>query len=187
MPQSAENKSALTSELKGNEIAVTLLPTALSLVTARAQDGSDKIATIAWVMPISHEPSMIAVAIRPNGQTSNAMAQGGAFVVNVLESSPEAKAAAFTCGKKQGVDDRFAQANLTRMSAKTVDAVRVDKCVSWIECKLVDHKIYGDHELFIGKTLLAETLGELDENGKLVPRPPLVMGQRASFGHFEED
>lgn len=55
------------SKLTGNEIATLLVPTTVTLVTARDVTGMDKVATIAWVMPISHEPSLIAVAIRPGG------------------------------------------------------------------------------------------------------------------------
>ena len=67
-----------------------------------------------------------------------------------------------------------------------VNAPRIEEAVSRIECELVEHKIYGDHELFIGKTLCAYTKGALDEAGKLEPLPALIMGQRGSFGRFEK-
>lgn len=174
------------SELTGSEIATALIPTTVTLVTARTAEGDDKVATIAWAMPISHEPSLIAVAIRPQGQTARAIAESKAFVVNVLGGSDEAVAIAMTCGKKQGIADRFAEAGLRFDDGMHVDAARIEQAVSWIECELVDSHVYGDHELFIGKTLSATTRGEFDENGKLVPEPALLMGQRACFGHFEE-
>lgn len=174
------------SELSGNEIAALLIPTTVTLVTARDATGADKVATIAWAMPISHEPSLIAVAIRPGGQTACAMRESGCFVVNVLGADDEAVAIAMTCGKKAGVDDRIGQAGLVTAAATQVDAVRIEQAISWIECELVESQVHGDHELFIGRTLVAETRGELDGNGKLVPAPALLMGQRAQFGHFEE-
>ncbi len=174
------------NELSGNEIATLLIPTTVTLVTTRDGDGADKVATIAWAMPISHEPSLIAVAIRPGGQTARAMAEAGCFVVNVLGADDASVAMAMTCGKKQGVDDRLAEAELRMREASQVDAARVEQAISWIECELVESRVHGDHELFIGRTLVAETRGDLDENGKLVPRPALLMGQRGRFGHFEE-
>lgn len=173
-------------ELHGNEIAALLIPTTVTLVTARDASGDDKVATIAWAMPISHEPSLIAVSIRPGGQTSRAM-ERGCFVVNVLGAGQQAAAIAAVCGKKSGVDDRIAQAGLALSDAKRVDAARVGQAVSWIECEVESHEPHGDHELFIGRTLVAETRGELSEDGKVVPGQALLMGQRGRFGRFEED
>ncbi len=85
-----------------NEIATLLIPTTVTLVTARDASGTDKVATIAWAMPISHEPSLIAVAIRPGGQTACAMRASGSFIVNVLGASEDAVPIAMTCGKKHG-------------------------------------------------------------------------------------
>lgn len=172
--------------LAGSEIATALIPTTVTLVTARTPQGEDKVATIAWAMPISHEPSIIAVAIRPGGQTARAIAESGVFVVNVLGNSEDAVRIAMTCGKKQGVDDRFAEARLSFEEGREVAAARIDQAISWIECELVESRVYGDHELFIGKTVSATTRGALDESGKLVPEPALLMGQRGCFGHFEE-
>lgn len=174
------------SELVGSEIATALIPTTVTLVTARTPEGEDKVATIAWAMPISHEPSIIAVAIRPGGQTARAIAESESFIVNVLGGSDESVAIAMTCGKKQGVADRFAEAALSFVDGARVDAARIEQAVSWMECELMESRVYGDHELFIGKTLSATTRGIVDEHGKLVPEPALLMGQRGCFGRFEE-
>lgn len=174
------------SELTGSEIATLLIPTTVTLVTARDASGADKVATIAWAMPISHEPSLIAIAIRPDGQTACAMRESGCFVVNVLGADEDAVHVAMTCGKKQGVGNRFAEAGLMVCPAAHVGAARIEQAISWIECELVESRVYGDHELFIGRTLVAETRGELDGNGKLEPCPALLMGQRGRFGHFEK-
>lgn len=174
------------SELAGNEIATLLIPSTVTLVTARDAMGADKVATIAWAMPISHEPSLIAVAIRPGGQTARAMRESGSFVVNVLGADEDAVRIAMTCGKKHGVEDRFAEAGLIMLPAARIDAIRIGQAISWIECELVESQVHGDHELFIGRTLVAETRGELDGNGKLEPCSALLMGQRGHFGHFEK-
>ena len=174
------------NKVTGNEIAALLVPSAVALITARAADKSDKVATIAWVMPISHEPSYIAVAIRPAGQTACAIAKSGGFIVNVLPSTDDAANAATICGTKQGIDDRFAQAHLEVSEGKHIAAARINQAISWIECELVDSHQYGDHQLFIGKTLCATTKGALSEHGKVVPQPVLLAGQRMCFGHFEE-
>jgi flavin reductase (DIM6/NTAB) family NADH-FMN oxidoreductase RutF len=173
------------TQVTGNEVAALLLPETVKLVTAYDEAGQACVATIAWVMSISHEPSMLAVSIRPKGRTARAMASSGCFVVNVPAKG--AGRAAAICGKKQGVADRFAEAQITAVPAKKVAAPRVAEAVSWLECELQEHRPTGDHELFIARVVLAETRGTLDEHGKLEPVAPLVMGQRGCFGHFEED
>lgn len=173
-------------DLSGSEIATLLIPTTVTLVTARTPQGDDRVATIAWVMPISHEPSLIAVAIRPGGSTARAIEDAGCFIVNVLGADDEAAERAITCGRKQGVADRVAEASLELAEGRQVGAARIEQAISWIECELVESQVHGDHELFIGRTLSATTRGGLDDDGKLVPLPALLMGQRGCFGRFEE-
>lgn len=171
------------TELLGAEVAACLAPMSVTLITARDEAGADKVATVAWAMPISHEPSMLVVAIRPGGQTSEAM-ERGSFVVNVLPAG--SADIARVCGKKHGIDDRIAQAGLSLEAGKHVDAARVAQAVSWLECAVEGHEVHGDHELFIARVLLAETAGRV-EDGVLVAGEPLLIGQRNHFGHFEED
>lgn len=173
------------SELSGGEIAAALIPCTVHLVTARDAEG-DCVATCAWVQAISHEPSLIAVSLRPDGRTAKAIASGGCFCVNVLAAGDGALAAA--CGRKgAGQPERFEAAGLRKAAAQQVDAVRVEQAVSWIECRLEESRVFGDHKLFIGRTLCAQTRGGLDEAGKLVPASTLLMGQRGVWGRFVAD
>ena len=114
------------------------------------------------------------------------MRESGCFVVNVLGADEDAARIAMACGKKHGVEDRFAEAGLTACPAAHIGAARIEQAISWIECELVESRVHGDHELFVGRTLVAETRGELDGNGKLEPCPALLMGQRGRFGRFEK-
>lgn len=163
-------------EFEGAQVATLLTPTTLTLVTARDAQG-DCVATCAWVNPLSHEPSLIGVSLRPGGRTSNAIAEGGCFCVNVLPAG--AKKIAVACGKKgAGQPERFKAAGLEKLACSKIDAVRVAGAASWIECELVDRKVYGDHELFVGRTLLAQgTKGA----------QPLLMRGRSAFGEFAEE
>lgn len=173
------------SDLSGGEIAAALIPCTVHLVTARDLQG-DCVATCAWVQAISHEPSMVAVSLRPDGRTAKAITTGGCFCVNVLAAGDGVLAAA--CGRKgAGQPERFEAAGLHKMAAQQIETVRVEQAVSWIECRLEESRVYGDHELFIGRTLCAQTRGGLDERGKLVPAPALLMGQRGVWGRFTAD
>lgn len=174
------------NKVTGNQIGALLIPTAVTLVTAYDTAGEPCVATIAWVMPISHDPSIIAVSIRPNGRTSTAMATSGFFCVNTLPASEEGVRAALVCGKKSGVADRIGEAALEVARGEAANVPCVQQAVSWIECEVMEHTVHGDHELFIGKTLSARTRSAVSENGVVDPDPVLLMGQRGTFGQFAE-
>lgn len=162
----------MCTELLGKEVATLLTPTTLTLVTARDGEG-DCVATCAWVNPLSHEPSLIGVCLRPGGRTAVAIEESGEFCVSVLPV--EMKHAALVCGKKGAEQpERFDAAGLERIAAQKVDAVRVAGAVGWIECELVDRRVYGDHELYVGRTLVAQRAGG----------DPLLMMGRSAFGAF---
>lgn len=163
-------------DFEGPQIATLLTPTTLTLVTARDTEG-DCVATCAWVNPLSHEPSLIGVSLRPGGRTASAIAAGGSFCVNVLPAG--AKKTAVACGKKgAGQPERFEAAGLTKVACERACAVRVAEAMSWIECELVESKVYGDHELFVGRTLVAQGLPDAE---------PLLMKGRSAFGRFAEE
>ncbi len=173
------------SELQGNQIATALIPCTVHLITARDDEG-DCVATCAWVQAISHEPSMLAVSLRPGGRTAKAIASGGCFCVNVLGEGSGKIAA--VCGKKgPGQPDRFEATGLEKAPAKHIDAVHVEQAVSWLECELVESRVFGDHELFIGRVVAAQTRGSIDDDGKLQPAPTLLMGQRGVWGTFSAE
>ncbi len=159
---------------EGNQVATLLTPTTITLVTAKDTQG-DCVATCAWANPLSHEPSLIGVCLRPSGRTAQAIVQGGCFCVNVLPAG--AQDIAVACGKK-GSDqpERFAAAGLAKEPAQRIDAVRVGQAMSWIECELVESHTFGDHELYVGRVLAAQS-----REGQ-----PLLMQGRSSFGVFDE-
>ena len=169
--------------VKGKEIAALLVPTSVTLITSRDKSGSACVASVAWAMPLSHEPSIMAIALRPGGKTAKAIIDGNSFCINMLR--PQQAQAAIICG--QHVQDRLTEAGLTVQESKYISAPRISEALSWVECELIEHKTYGDHELYIGQTKIAQTCADLDENGKIVPTPTLIMSQRGCFGHFKED
>lgn len=165
------------NELTGNQIATLLTPTTVCLVTSRDQLG-DVVATCAWVNPLSHEPSLIGVCLRPEGRTARALESSGEFCINVLPAGEEAVKLACCCGRKgEGQPERFQAAGIQKLPCRHVGAVAIAQACGVIECRLVDSKVYGDHCLYVGQTLYAA--------GRDVPA--LLMEGRSAFGRFKED
>lgn len=124
------------------------------LVTCVDKAGKANIITLAWSMPVSVDPPMIAMSIRPQRYSHRLIEETGEFVVNV----PTMKIVRETlfCGRISGVEyDKFRGAPLTAAPAKKVRSPIIKECVAHLECKLVKTIPTGDHTLFVGEVVAA--------------------------------
>ncbi len=123
------------------------------LVTAKF-NGRDNITPVAWNVPVSKEPPLVAVAIAPERFIYGLIEQSGEFAVNLptLKILKEL----YFCGRHSGREiDKFRRVKLTRINAKLISAPLIDECIANLECKV--EKIYpaGDHNLIIGRVFRA--------------------------------
>jgi flavin reductase (DIM6/NTAB) family NADH-FMN oxidoreductase RutF len=133
-----------------------------NLILVSAADGDKKsIATIAWHMPVSSEPPLIAVALSKEHYTSELIMMSEEFTINIPSWPILDKV--ILCGNVSGRDkDKFAEAGLTDDSpAKLVESPRVKECIASIECELYETKELGDHYIFIGQPVYAEVEEDL--------------------------
>ncbi len=123
------------------------------LVTAKFSERDD-VTPIAWNVPVSKEPALVAVAVAPERFIYSLIEKSGEFAMNLptLKILKEL----YFCGKHSGRDvDKFEKTKLTRVNAKFISAPLIKECIANIECKV--EKIYptGDHNLIIGRVLRA--------------------------------
>ena len=124
------------------------------LVTCSDKTGRANIITLAWSMPTSFDPPMVAISIAPKRLSHKMIEATGEFVVNV----PTMKIVKETlfCGRVSGRRrDKFKETHLTPLPAEKVCSPIIKECVAHLECKLVQKTVTGDHTLFIGKVLSA--------------------------------
>lgn len=116
--------------------------------------GRDNVMTLAWHMPVSMKPPLVAVAVSKGHFTSELISKGGEFAINVPTSDLIEKV--HYCGRISGRDtDKFDSVRLTREKGSYVQAPLVGECVGHIECGLVDRHDAGDHYVFIGEVAAA--------------------------------
>ncbi len=136
------------------------------LVSARFGE-KDNITPVAWNVPLSKEPPLVAIAIAPERFIYGLIEKSGEFGVN-LPTLKILKQVYF-CGKNSGREiDKFEATGLKRLKAKFISAPLVEDCIANLECKV--EKIYpvGDHNLIIGKVLRAIVEEDLfDEHLKI--------------------
>jgi len=123
------------------------------LVTTHWQAVSN-VTPIAWAMPVSTNPPLMAIAVHPSRHSHDMISYGQGFAINV----PARVLLNHThwAGMVSGVAmDKLDVARLPHFRAKEIDAPLLEGCVGWIECEVADTFTTGDHTLFIGKIVAA--------------------------------
>ncbi len=124
------------------------------LVTCMDKTGKTNIITLAWSMPTSHSPPLVAISIAPKRLSHRMIEETGEFVVNV--PTQEIVQDTLFCGRISGTKcDKFQEASLTALPARKVRSPIIKECVAHLECKLLQQIRTGDHTLFVGEVLAA--------------------------------
>lgn len=132
------------------------------LITAKSGE-RDNVTPVAWNVPVSKEPALVAVAIAPERFIYKLIEESREFGINLptLKILREV----YFCGKNSGRDvDKFERTKLTREKAKFISAPLIKECIANIECKVENIYPAGDHNLIIGKVLRAVVEAKLFED-----------------------
>lgn len=154
------------------------------LVTVSDKEGNDNVLTVAWTGTICSDPVMAYVSIRPSRHSYNMIKETGEFVIN-LTTEKLAHATDF-CGVRSGRDlDKFKKCGLTKEKAEHVKPPLIKECPVNIECKVVEVRPCGSHDMFIGEVLAVHADEEyMDETGRfdLSAAKPLVYSHGQYYG-----
>ena len=124
------------------------------LISCVGKAGKPNITTMAWAMPASNNPPLVAISLAPGRHSHTLIEESGEFIVNI--PTLEVLQAVYACGSLTGRSfDKFRKANLTQMPAKRVKAPAIQECIAHLECEVEDKITAGDHTIFIGKILEA--------------------------------
>jgi len=119
------------------------------LITCAGEDAQPNAIAIAWLTPVSVDPPLLAFAIHPRRYSYQLLKENLAFVVNVMayDQAPEV----LFCGRCSGRDvDKFAEADLTAVSARSVDAPAIAEALAHVECDVEAKHVVGDHVMIVG-------------------------------------
>jgi flavin reductase (DIM6/NTAB) family NADH-FMN oxidoreductase RutF len=124
------------------------------LVTCVGKDLKSNIITLAWVMPTSIDPPLVAMSVSPKRHSHRLISETGEFVINI--PTVELLRQVLTCGTVSGRNhDKFEETRLTPAMPKRVKVPIIKECIAHIECKLEGIFTTGDHTIFIGKVIEA--------------------------------
>jgi flavin reductase (DIM6/NTAB) family NADH-FMN oxidoreductase RutF len=131
-----------------------LHPMHIVLVSCVGKAGKPNITTVAWAMPTSGNPPLLAVSLAPGRHSSTLIEESGEFIVNI--PTLDILQAVYACGSLTGRSfDKFKKANLTPMPGKKVKAPAIRECAAHLECEVDSKFTTGDHTVYVGKILEA--------------------------------
>jgi len=126
------------------------------IAIAKDKNGKANPVTIAWTMPASGSPGMMAIAVASKHYSIECIRHSKCFTI-AFSSSDMADAALFF-GSKSGRDtDKFAEFACATSPAVEIDSVLLTEAVANFECTVESETIAGDHIIFIGKVVAAHT------------------------------
>ena len=122
------------------------------MVTCKDKEGKDNIITIAWTGTICTNPALTYVSVRPSRHSYNIIKETKEFVINL--TTKDLVFATDYCGVKSGRDvDKFKACKLHKEKAEHVKAPLIKESPVNIECRLLEIKKLGSHDMFIGEVL----------------------------------
>lgn len=131
-----------------------LHPRHVVLVTCCSRSGRANAITLAWSMPTSFRPPMVAISVAPERYSHGLIEETGEFVINV--PTLELLSKVYLIGTRSGREaDKFKEAGLTARPAKRVRPPIIEECIAHLECAVVHRLTTGDHTLFVGEVVAA--------------------------------
>lgn len=143
-----------------------LAPTPAALVTCGTLEHPN-ILTIAWTGIINSSPAMTYISVRPERFSHHLIEESGEFCIN-LTTDDLARAADY-CGVRSGKNtDKFKDMKLTPLAASAVSAPILAQSPLSLECKVVEVKHLGSHDMFIAEIVAVDVEDKyVDDSGKL--------------------
>ncbi|MGD8565153.1 MAG: flavin reductase family protein [Candidatus Bathyarchaeota archaeon] len=122
------------------------------LLSCAPTNGTPNIITLAWAMPASINPPLVAVSIAPGRYSYGLIEETKEFVINI--PTMKILKETFFCGRKSGKNiNKFKETGLTPEPAKKVLPPIIKECIAHLECKLYDLFKAGDHVITVGRVV----------------------------------
>ncbi len=108
------------------------------------------VMTADWVIRISRDPYIVGVSIAPTRYTHKLVLKYGEFVIAV--PTIQILREVWIAGTESG-PSKLKKLKLTFVRSRTVKTPSIKECIANLECKVIDHRSYGDHTLFVGEVI----------------------------------
>lgn len=129
-----------------------LYPLPAVMVSCQRENERPNIITVAWAGTICSDPAMVSISVRKERYSHDIISETKEFVIN-LTTGALCRATDY-CGVKSGRDiDKFQEMHLTPCPSAKVHAPGIAESPVNIECRVVDIKELGSHDMFIAEVV----------------------------------
>lgn len=144
-----------------------IYPLPAVLVSCGATPDEYNVMTASWTGTVCSNPPMCYVSIRPERYSYDIIKRTGCFVINL--TNKDLACATDFCGVRSGREmDKFKEAGITPGKAEVVAAPIVEESPVSIECRVVDIRPLGSHDMFLAEVVnVLVDAKYIDENDKL--------------------
>jgi flavin reductase (DIM6/NTAB) family NADH-FMN oxidoreductase RutF len=143
---------------QAKETALRHFTTGMAVIGSRGRHGEVNGMTANWVIQISFQPPLVAVAVENEAHTRHLIDASGVFSVNNVRRGPDAEALVETFVKPaERVGNKLAGEEYT---TGETGAPLLASALSWVECNVIAAHHHGDHILFVGEVVGAGVNGE---------------------------
>jgi flavin reductase (DIM6/NTAB) family NADH-FMN oxidoreductase RutF len=151
----------------------------MAIAVSAAFSGKENAMTVAWHMPMSKDPPLIAFVTGTGHYTYKLIKQSGEFAINILPES-HAELVAAIGGSKGENCDKFATYGIQKDKPVKTSAPVLADAYAAFECRVVEEKVYDGHSMITGEVLATHLKeGAFWEDGTLnleKTLPVLYMG-----------
>jgi|SRR4030095_15650753 len=131
-----------------------LSPRQVVLITTRFGD-KENVLPIDWHIPLSFSPKLYAISLESKNFSYDLIQKSKCFVVNFVSAELEKRI--IESGRISGKEtDKFETIGLEKIEAKKINSPVLKDSLGYLECKVIDTIITGDHTLFIGEVVHEE-------------------------------
>lgn len=158
-----------------------LYPLPAVMVSCKREGERPNIVTVAWAGTVCTNPAMVSISLRKERYSYDIVKESGEFVINL--TTKELCKATDYCGVRSGRDvDKFKEMGLTVQESAHISAPGIAESPVNIECRVVEIKELGSHDMFIAE-VLGVTVDDkyLNETGKF----ELNSAELVTYSHGE--
>ncbi len=143
-----------------------LSPRLVVLVTTMNKAKAINAAPISFVCPISFDPPIIMLSIRPVRHTYQNIIETKEFVINVLSKKYAEQILRCAAPYPPGIN-KLDIVGLHWYSSERIRVPRVKEGVLWLECKFLEEKKMGDHVIIFAEVVCAEAKDDVISEGEI--------------------
>lgn len=130
-------------------IAARLLQGGPVALVTTADRGAANVIPVAWHMPVSARPPLVAIAIEQSRHSAEMISHSEQFALN-FPPRPLLHHVQYLASMSGKDIDKFEATQLETFVSTHISAPLIKDCVAWIECEVQEVLPFGDHFLYIG-------------------------------------